>query len=634
MDIFTTSPRKLLAGAKPHVQGIRSRIGDLKFKGEDFRAHIGDAVILAAPLTRTMEGASTLKLVIHDPKGELRRSKLLESKFDVKVDDLWFRLAGITRPDHDTLELTFQARNVDRLRIAPGALKGKRGTYTRAEFWASQVVNEVKGPKIPLWIPELHEVQPIENASQARQASKVANVTRGKGLGTDAGGFDPSAKLTVKGIAATDEQLRNGEIVLSVGVSLNAPRAALLAVIMAGTQENNMTNTNSSGGCMNYFCFISQTAASFDGDYTDLAQTAHSFFTDGFGAGTGAIDYANQGLSPNDICASVENPAAQYEHLYGQWQDQAEEWVDAFTGGSVSGGTTVTTTKDYLFERKANETIWANGTRLFDEVNWRFFEAAGVIYVITEPELIASKIRMHVSDDAPGIDTVTFDYLVGKKLDQISVEGRARDWAAPPGTVAAVHQQGEQIDGRYLVSSIESDLLDPTDHVSVTLTRPHKPLPEPAPETSTKTIGGSSSGGSSNSPASGDLAGVSVTTTPGSPHWGGGADIEEQFVTPFLADYGISPGSGKRTPAENAAAGGSPTSDHLTTNTTSSARDYPTGDGAEAANALGKAMGRTSGSVGTFDRFSIEVDGHSFSVQILWAVPDHYDHIHVGIELA
>ncbi len=147
--------------------------------------------------------------------------------------------------------------------------------------------------------------------------------------------------------------------------------------------------------------------------------------------------------------------------------------------------------------------------------------------------------------------------------------------------------------------------------------------------------GGGSNGPHGNTKSAADKSsGITINTSPGSPHWGGGADIEKQFVTPFLQKkFGIAYGSGKRTPAENAAVGGAADSDHLTTNTTSSAADYPTNDGAEAANALGRAMGRNGDSVGTYDRFTVVADGYAFSTQILWAVEGHYDHIHVGIQL-
>lgn len=125
---------------------------------------------------------------------------------------------------------------------------------------------------------------------------------------------------------------------------------------------------------------------------------------------------------------------------------------------------------------------------------------------------------------------------------------------------------------------------------------------------------------------------LQVNTAPGSPHWGGGADIEEQFVTPFMQKHGLTPGSGKRTPAKNASIGGSPTSDHLTTNTTSSARDYPTFTGEGIASSLAEAMGNGSWQANSYDSFDIAIDGFAFRVQILWGASiDHDDHIHVGI---
>lgn len=619
MDIFTTSPRKLLAGAKPHVQGIRSSIDDLTFKGDKFKAHIGEAAILAAPLTRTIEGASSLQLVIHDPKGELRHSKLLDSKFDIKVDDLWFRYSGAKRQDRDTIVLLFQARNVDRLRIAPGPLQGKRGTYTRAEFWASQVVNEVKGSKIPLWIPELHEVQPIENASQARTAAKQVNVTRGKGLDTGAG-------LKVKGVPASRSQLDAGERVLRVGASLNAPRGALVASICSGTQENNMEAATNDG----YFALQEATEAMFNVDAYDLEACAKIAFTRGFWH-AGLIDSINAGLTPGEAAQEMEGSA--YPDLYGQWQDQAEEWVDAFLGDSgLSTSATVTTTEPYNFQRKADESIWANGQRLFGEVNWRLFEAAGVIYAITEPELMGSKVRMRVSDTAPGIDSVTFDYINGKKQDTVTVTCRARAWAAPPGSVAAVHGQGP-VDGRYLVSTIDSDLLRPDEPISVTLKRAHKPLPEPAPETSTKTIGGGTSVGGGG--GAGDLADLSIDTTPGAPHWGGSADLIHAIVDPIAKKHGVSAGGTKES---GHTAGG----DHDPAQTSAFACDYSGGDMDAFAREVATVMGDAD-VVHSYTSISVEAGGVSFAVQVLWQLSNpspgpgdyaHTGHVHVGAHRA
>ena len=126
------------------------------------------------------------------------------------------------------------------------------------------------------------------------------------------------------------------------------------------------------------------------------------------------------------------------------------------------------------------------------------------------------------------------------------------------------------------------------------------------------------------------------STEAGAPHWGGGADLMGQFIAPFMAErFGLATGSKKRTPAYNAAIGGSPTSDHLTTHTTTWAVDFPTFNGEAAARALAEALGYTSWSPNSYDSFYVAVDGVRFRIQILWgAAIDHDDHVHVGVGLA
>ena len=126
---------------------------------------------------------------------------------------------------------------------------------------------------------------------------------------------------------------------------------------------------------------------------------------------------------------------------------------------------------------------------------------------------------------------------------------------------------------------------------------------------------------------------VSVSTATGAPHWGGSGDIVQQFVEPFMVRRELPIGSGKRTPAQNRAVGGSSTSDHLTTRVTTGARDFPTFSGEDDARALANAMGNSRWVPNSFDSFSIRVGGDGFSVQILWGARiDHGDHVHVGIE--
>lgn len=134
----------------------------------------------------------------------------------------------------------------------------------------------------------------------------------------------------------------------------------------------------------------------------------------------------------------------------------------------------------------------------------------------------------------------------------------------------------------------------------------------------------------------GTLASVRIRSTAGGrPHWGGGADLMGQFIAPFMAErFGLAKGSGKRTPAHNAAIGGSPTSDHLTTMLLTFARDFPTFSGEAAARALAAALGEPDWQPNSFDSFIVVVDGWQFEVQILWGAGiDHGDHVHVGVQL-
>jgi hypothetical protein len=135
--------------------------------------------------------------------------------------------------------------------------------------------------------------------------------------------------------------------------------------------------------------------------------------------------------------------------------------------------------------------------------------------------------------------------------------------------------------------------------------------------------------------AGGSLSDVKIVASGGEPHWGGAGDVMVQFIEPFMVKRGVPIGSGKRTPAENAACGGSDKSDHLTTRTTCAARDFKTFDGEDDARALAKALGCDSWRPNSYDGFSFTVGGHTFRAQILWGKGiDHGDHVHVGVTAA
>jgi hypothetical protein len=131
------------------------------------------------------------------------------------------------------------------------------------------------------------------------------------------------------------------------------------------------------------------------------------------------------------------------------------------------------------------------------------------------------------------------------------------------------------------------------------------------------------------------LEDVRITTTPGEPHWGGAGDVLTQFIEPFMVERGLPIGSGKRTPERNAAIGGSRRSDHLTTNSTTAARDFPTFSGEDDARALAKALGCTTWQPNSYEPFIFSAGGHRWRAQVLWGAGiGHGDHVHVGISPA
>lgn len=119
------------------------------------------------------------------------------------------------------------------------------------------------------------------------------------------------------------------------------------------------------------------------------------------------------------------------------------------------------------------------------------------------------------------------------------------------------------------------------------------------------------------------------------PRGGGYAGTEaivKKLVDPIAAKAGIKASNYKRTPADNAAVGGSATSDHLTTNRRSYAADYPTTSGEQLAHRLARAVGIKDFSTGNFTHYDVKIGGRQFRVQILWNVEGHHDHVHFGLE--
>src|SRR5215471_18140812 len=175
-----------MAAAPPSVdldiQKLVLDVPNRKVRGKDFRV---DASLIDGSIERTMDGASNLTLVVHDPDQVLLNSGAFDYAIDARLDRLYWRLCKIAKQDTD-LTLTFEDRIVSRLRQHSSPKKANRGPITRAEF-ALSLVREVR-KTIPFVCPELHTSQavaPIENSSQARTTTSRATQKQ-KGLNRQA----------------------------------------------------------------------------------------------------------------------------------------------------------------------------------------------------------------------------------------------------------------------------------------------------------------------------------------------------------------------------------------------------------------------------------------------------------------
>ena len=122
------------------------------------------------------------------------------------------------------------------------------------------------------------------------------------------------------------------------------------------------------------------------------------------------------------------------------------------------------------------EDTWTCMNRLAEEVNWRCFEVSGMVYFISEPKLFKSAPRVIISEQSEGVDWIDFSYDAGKPNGQVTITGRAGLWAAPPGTVVEIFNNGP-VNGRWIVTDINRGIFSPS--VSITCKKPRVKFPEP-----------------------------------------------------------------------------------------------------------------------------------------------------------
>jgi hypothetical protein len=452
--------------------------------------------LVSAKSMLTIEGASTLILGVEDPDWIIEGSGLLDEwsdgrldAVDVALDNLIYRLAQASRQDQDVLQLTFEDLAVALLRTHRKHLAASRGSMTRAQF-IELMVREIKSLWIPFFSPDKSIKQLVDQPDLPKITPPAKN---------GQGGFDAGTRITVKGVKADREQLRNIEICLKIADELQSTPRATLAMLVAGIGESEFrrSSTNPTTKAHGVFQLIPGTARSMGVDSEDTEQTARIFLAKGYYRYGGAMKIAreNPGMSAGTIVSRVEG-SDKGGDFYDPYHDEAKHILDAWNGGASSGTDEVLRTKQYQFTRGQPgkpESSWDAANRLASEVNWRFFVAGGVATFISDDRLMLTPAALRLDDlDAPGLlERPNYDWDHGKLAGEVRLRVSANAWSITPGNVVFFGDAFGPLGGRWIVHTVEQNLLDATD-TTVTLIKPLPPRREPAAEVTTVTVDSSS----------------------------------------------------------------------------------------------------------------------------------------------
>lgn len=483
--------------------------------GTGLTVSVGGSVTTAPSLIRDMEASSVLEVPLFDPTLAILEKTILSQKFDAHIDGLRFRYIGATKSG-PTVTLNFEDEVVARLRELKGPKRAFRAKQTRANFICG-LVEELE-PEVPIYCPQRHETQPVEAKPKSdREEKKKAEEAKklgGKGIGDHKG-------LRIKGQKPSPEQAELAEMGLRIAEEGGAPFKVMVALIAALIDETDMGAVARDN--------VLEGEGSGEGAPIGTAQEEISGFLFGKPQWTGVTAVGYYAEHPEatyyEIAQAVQKSGAgagtKGAGNYGQFGDEARQWVEAFTGSS-EGATSETITEPYVFQVGKKETYWGAIQRLAGEVDWRAFVVEGRFFFISEPELSRGQVQLAIEREPGkrhpqtlGIVEVDFEYDQHIAVNEATVTAMAEHWDVRPGGVVTLAGYGpaslgpgdgepdEEAEiglasgvkasthegkGRYLVSRIEVDLTgDPrAREVTVTLVKPTQPLPEKLPSTESK----------------------------------------------------------------------------------------------------------------------------------------------------
>jgi len=612
-------------------------------------------VLVSLNIERTMDGASTVTLVIRDPEQTFfaiprawrskinpqqakikqawkkepaaiddAREPLLEPKLaaravELVLDGVTFRLVKARYVySSGELELTFEDRLVYWLKRKKSkrAKRASRAKVTRAEFILS-LLRELPVGEWAFFCPALHDKQAIGRADDPKDKTKRSSNT------SSGSSISDNSSLRVGGHAISVTQRQEIETAMAVASREGASERPTLAMLCAGIGESGFRAIPNSAG--------SGYAGVFQADpknipMKDTETQAYHFLRGGKGFQAGgaiALAKKDKSLTPGTIATKVE-ASGQPGSFYDKYRSEADAILQNW-GGVEGSDATRTIVQPFQFARNEDEDSWACIQRLAEEVGWRFFVSGKTFYFMSESDLFAQRVRYEVKPGDTGLVDLNYDVDWGKPVSECeltinlgtSATGADR-WAAPPG-VPVLLNGFDVADGRWLIKSASRDWFSPT--LTVSLAQPATPKQEPAATTQQRSV---------------NVGDADMNTK------GGARGLVENAVKIAKDAGGANVYVASDSRPGSVTTSGS-VSDHSQNNASRAARDIavrgidaivgpPSPKLDDAVVAVGKAFGRDYGNgKRVIDADTFEFRG--YRVQIIWRTPKyggHMGHIHVG----
>jgi hypothetical protein len=529
-------------------------LSDLVLNWTDRRVVDLDArgAITSIEIERTVEGASTLTLVLRDPGGLLfstwakrMRARVADSKkarnrsprevdegwepmlapeligraMQVTLDGATFRLVAVAYAHQgEELTLTFEDRIVYLLRRKKGERRASRAKVTRAQFILS-LLREVTLIKPPFVCPDLLVRQPIDNPDSGGSSQRAAPrsstaALRAASSSSSAladpsatGGFASGANLTVKGKPASAAQRKRMEGILSEAQRLDCSADVMAACLACATQESVMgeqagqTGNDDTGLMQQGRNWIPAADTMNPGLVTNAFLLSGTPQAKGHGTAPGWLKkHGSLKAVPGGFEAAIKAVQVSVGG-YAPWEAESKRAVRAW-GGSPSAeseaGGGGTYAKSYQFAREADEDSWTAIQRLAEEVGWRCFVVGSAVYYMSEEQLFRRRPRYELTAASDALLDLTYDVDWGKPVSEATLTVALDRWGAPPGAVILLSGFGPP-DGRWLITGVRRNWFEPT--AEVTIKQPGKQKLEPASERASRAQSAVEGGGGEGSVA-------------------------------------------------------------------------------------------------------------------------------------